>query len=67
MEIASCNDFLNKDPVMVLHANESRLSINEKHAGIGYYKIYNALQMASMLNLLLNIFMLSLFILLIHR
>ena len=27
----------------VVHAHESRLSINEEHAGIGYAKIYKAL------------------------
>ena len=27
----------------VVHANESRLSINEENAGIGYAKIYRAL------------------------
>ena len=31
----------------VVHAHESRLSINEEHAGIGYAKIYKALQEAT--------------------
>ena len=31
----------------VVHAHESRLSINEEHAGIGYAKIYTALQKAT--------------------
>ena len=30
--------------VFVVHAHESRLSINEDNAGIGYAKIYRALQ-----------------------
>lgn len=30
--------------VFVVHAHESRLSINEENAGIGYAKIYKALQ-----------------------
>jgi len=29
--------------IFVVHANESRLSINEENAGIGYAKIYKAL------------------------
>jgi len=29
--------------VFVVHAHESRLSINEENAGIGYAKIYRAL------------------------
>lgn len=29
--------------IFVLHANESRLSINETNAGIGYAKLYQAL------------------------
>ena len=33
--------------VFVVHANESRLSINEDNAGIGYAKIYKALQQAT--------------------
>lgn len=30
--------------VFVVHAHESRLSINEENAGIGYAKLYRALQ-----------------------
>lgn len=33
--------------VFVLHADESRLSINEKDAGIGYYNFYQALLVAT--------------------
>ena len=33
--------------VFVVHANESRLSINEDNAGIGYAKIYRALLKAT--------------------
>ena len=33
--------------VFVVHANESRLSINEENAGIGYAKIYKALLRAT--------------------
>jgi len=33
--------------VFVVHANESRLSINEENAGIGYAKIYRALVQAT--------------------
>ena len=33
--------------VFVVHANESRLSINEEKAGIGYAKIYKALLSAT--------------------
>ena len=33
--------------VFVLHAHESRLSINEDNAGIGYAKIYRALLQAT--------------------
>ena len=33
--------------VFVVHANESRLSINEDNAGIGYAKIYRALRQAT--------------------
>ena len=33
--------------VFVVHANESRLSINEDNAGIGYAKIYRALRKAT--------------------
>ena len=33
--------------VFVVHANESRLSINEDNAGIGYAKIYRALLQAT--------------------
>lgn len=29
--------------IFVVHANESRLSINEENAGIGYAKLYRAL------------------------
>ena len=29
--------------IFVVHANESRLSINEENAGIGYAKFYRAL------------------------
>ena len=29
--------------IFVVHANESRLSINEENAGIGYAKLYQAL------------------------
>lgn len=29
--------------VFVVHAHESRLSLNEKNAGIGYAKLYNTL------------------------
>lgn len=39
---------LNMDfAVFVVHANESRLSINEDNAGIGYAKIYKALLRAT--------------------
>ena len=33
--------------VLVVHAHESRLSLNEDNAGIGYAKIYRALLRAS--------------------
>ena len=33
--------------VLVVHAHESRLSINEDKAGIGYAKIYRALLQAT--------------------
>ena len=33
--------------IFIVHAHESRLSINEEHAGIGYAKIYKALQEAT--------------------
>jgi len=33
--------------VFVVHAHESRLSINEDNAGIGYAKIYRALKQAT--------------------
>ena len=33
--------------VLVVHAHESRLSINEDNAGIGYAKIYRALLRAT--------------------
>ena len=33
--------------VLVVHAHESRLSINEDNAGIGYAKIYRALLQAT--------------------
>ena len=33
--------------IFVVHANESRLSINEDNAGIGYAKIYRALMQAT--------------------
>ena len=33
--------------VFVVHAHESRLSINEENAGIGYAKIYRALLQAT--------------------
>ena len=33
--------------IFVVHAEESRLSINEYNAGIGYVKIYRALQQAT--------------------
>jgi len=33
--------------IFVVHAHESRLSINEENAGIGYAKIYRALQDAT--------------------
>ena len=33
--------------VFVVHANESRLSINEENAGIGYAKFYKALLKAT--------------------
>ncbi|KAJ7376885.1 hypothetical protein OS493_031764, partial [Desmophyllum pertusum] len=33
--------------VFVVHANESRLSINEDDAGIGYAKVYRALLQAT--------------------
>ena len=33
--------------IFVVHANESRLSINEENAGIGYARFYKALQQAT--------------------
>ena len=33
--------------IFVVHAHESRLSINEDHAGIGYAKFYRALLQAT--------------------
>ena len=33
--------------IFVVHANESRLSINEDNAGIGYARLYKALQRAT--------------------
>lgn len=33
--------------IFVVHAHESRLSINEEDAGIGYAKLYKALQKAT--------------------
>ena len=33
--------------VFAVHANESRLSINEENAGIGYAKLYRALSTAT--------------------
>jgi len=33
--------------IFVVHAHESRLSINEENAGVGYAKIYRALQEAT--------------------
>ena len=45
--------------IFVVHAHESRLSINEENAGIGYAKLYKALLRATGLNnctLLLLIF-----------
>ena len=33
--------------IFVVHAHESRLSINEDHAGIGYAKFYKALLQAT--------------------
>ena len=33
--------------IFVVHANESRLSINEENAGIGYAKVYKALLQAT--------------------
>ena len=48
--ISVCNEWLRIIPtldmdvaVFVVHANESRLSINEDNAGIGYARIYRAL------------------------
>ncbi|CAH3119316.1 unnamed protein product, partial [Pocillopora meandrina] len=51
-EMSSVSDskvpILNMDfAVFVVHANESRLSINEDNAGIGYAKIYKALLRAT--------------------
>ena len=42
-------DQIKKDDVavFVVHAHESRLSINEDNAGIGYAKIYRALLRAT--------------------
>ena len=36
--------------IFVVHAHESRLSINEENAGIGYAKLYKALLRATGLN-----------------
>ena len=46
--------------IFVVHANESRLSLNEERAGIGYAKIYRALLAATGTELCVNRFSLTL-------